>query len=498
MQYILSSKEIKAWDEFTILHEPISSIALMERAAFACSKWIMNKWDSKSPIVIFCGNGNNGGDGLVIARHLLEFGYKITVYTDLENNKRSIDNQKNMDELKNLFSQSLCSINDNYEIAQDSIIIDALFGTGLNKCIDGKEKIWIEKINSFSNKKISIDVPSGLMIDEYDENNYCIQADYTLTFQCYKYTFLFPETGKYCGKIIRIDIGLLNEYLKIIDSKKYIIDSKLSSSIYKARKSFSHKGTYGHSLLICGSHGKMGACILASKACLRSGTGLLSILIPETENDILQISTPEAMSITYKENSSLPSIENYTSIGIGSGLGTSEKSIAIIQALFPQTSIPLILDADALNIISLQLELLEELPKGSLLTPHPKEFDRLFGESKNSFERHMKQLSESKKHGIYILLKGKHTCISSPEGESYFNLTGNAGMAKGGSGDVLTGIITALFAQYKNMLQAAILGVYLHGLAGDLTLNDQSQESMLASDLIEHLGNAFASFDTSL
>jgi NAD(P)H-hydrate epimerase len=204
------------------------------------------------------------------------------------------------------------------------------------------------------------------------------------------------------------------------------------------------------------------------------------------------------MSITYKENSSLPSIENYTSIGIGSGLGTSEKSIAIIQALFPQTSIPLILDADALNIISLQLELLEELPKGSLLTPHPKEFDRLFGESKNSFERHMKQLSESKKHGIYILLKGKHTCISSPEGESYFNLTGNAGMAKGGSGDVLTGIITALFAQYKNMLQAAILGVYLHGLAGDLTLNDQSQESMLASDLIEHLGNAFASFDTSL
>lgn len=490
MSYILSSTEIRQWDQYTITNEPITSINLMERAAKQCSEWLMKRWDITYPMVLFCGNGNNGGDGLAIARHLLENGYHITVLRE-ETNQRSEDNQINLDKLTDLYKSCIHSFTDQVFISKDTILIDALFGTGLNRPIEGTAKKWIDELNKYSNIKVSIDIPSGLFAEDSMQSNTVVNADFTLTFQCFKQSFLFPETGKYCGKIEVLDIGLHPNYINELKPKASLIDQHLAQTLFQKRNQFAHKGTFGHSLLFVGSEGKMGASILATKACLRSGSGLTTVLTPSDQNQIVQITVPEAMTIPYETSSALPRLDTFTSIGIGCGLGTQEQIQRMIEQLILDSTVPLILDADALNTISIKKELLDSLPKDSLLTPHVKEFERLFGTCENATDRYKLQLQISVKHGIYILLKGKHSCVTTPDGFSYFNTTGNPGMAKGGSGDVLTGILTGLYASYRDMKKVAILGVYLHGLAGDFAAQKKSEESMLASDIIEELGNAF-------
>lgn len=490
MIYVLPCDTIQQWDRFTIQHEPISSLDLMERAASQCVEWLCKKWSNQYSFAIFCGNGNNGGDGFAVARILLNKGYSVKVFI-APDAKRSHDNQANLNTLKGLLPTCIHEITDSKSISTSDIILDALFGTGISKPVDGLFGQCIETINKLSNTKVSIDIPSGLFPDEIRMDSLAVQADYTLTFQCFKRSFLFPETGSFCGKIIVLDIRLHSSFDPDGCFVYQLLDTNWAKSVHIPRKPFTHKGTYGHSLIIAGSHGKMGACILAAKACLRSGTGLLTLSIPETENQIIQTVVPEAMTIPYLPQDSLPHLESFNAIGVGCGLGTTETSYQLISNLLQKSGLPLVLDADALNSIASNKEWLLKIPKGSVITPHPKEFDRLFGESSTTYERFEKQIDQAKKWGLYILLKGRYTSIVTPEGEVFFNINGNPGMATGGSGDVLTGIITSLFAQYSSMELAVKLGCFIHGFAGDLAREAKTEVSLIASDIIEYLPLAF-------
>lgn len=495
MSKLFSVSQIQAWDTYTIEHEPISSIELMERAAKECVAWIIQKWpDTDTTFAIFCGNGNNGGDGLAIARLLILSAYHVNVCL-IDNSKRSEDNAAMLKELEFLYKRCIVYISKCPVIDSNVVIVDALFGTGLSRRPVGLIEELIGFFNSAPNTIVSIDIPSGLPADAIMPQGEVVNSDYTLTFQQYKPSFLFPETGRFCGKLSILDIGLHPVFSLNETTESFILDEEIVRSVYKKRNEFSHKGNYGNALLIVGSHGKMGAAVLASKACMRSGAGLLTVLVPSEENMIIQVSVPEAMTMDYTEASY--DFTKFNSIGIGCGFGIDLNAFNILVQLLQQYREPMILDADALNLLSLHNELLDLVPAGSLLTPHPKEFDRLFGECSNSFDRNKQQIKMSEKYKLFIILKGRNTSISTPEGCCYYNITGNAGMAKGGSGDTLTGILTALYAQYHSMLSAALLGVYLHGLAGDVAATKFSKESMLATDLIECLGDAFLRFESA-
>jgi ADP-dependent NAD(P)H-hydrate dehydratase / NAD(P)H-hydrate epimerase len=495
---ILSAQQIRDWDQYTIKNEPIGSADLMERAAGKCVEWIVQKdWQQKQ-FHIFCGKGNNGGDGLVIARQLWQQGYSIQVHI-LESGKiGSEDFQTNLQRLHDLGFTDLSYIQSrDYfpTISSQDIIIDALFGSGLNNPLNGIASELVSYINQSGAIIVAIDLPSGLFIDASSQKNTVVEADHTLTFQCMKLSLLMRENAQYIGEVILLDIGLHPAYLDSISTAFEFIDAELIKSIYRPRNAFAHKGTYGHALLIGGSYGKIGAIQLAVKACLRSGAGLTTAFIPQCGYQIMQTALPEAMVIADKEDqylSALPDdIEKYNAIGIGPGMGTKSETIQLLSFILRRFSKPVVIDADGLNCLAQEQDLLLHLPACSILTPHPKEFERLFGTTSNDFERIELARIKAKELNTIIVLKSHHTLIALPGGMCYFNSTGNAGMAKGGSGDVLTGIITALLAQGYPPEQAAILGVYLHGLAGDLAAEVLSTESMLASDIIMFLSKAF-------
>jgi ADP-dependent NAD(P)H-hydrate dehydratase / NAD(P)H-hydrate epimerase len=492
---ILTASQLREADAFTIANEPIASIDLMERAAGACVEWISKHNFPNKQFLIFCGPGNNGGDGLAIARMLFENKSAVKVFLIGEEAKRSKDFSNNLERLKskNVPVTLIQSEKDFPQISDDDVIIDALFGTGISKNVSGLFADCISRINSSPASVISIDIPSGIF-DNDDTGGTVVHADHTLTFQSPKFSFLFSSTGKYCGQFTVLDIGLDKKYIETTGSMKKYITSEDVLKILKPREKFSHKGDYGHSLLIAGSRDKTGAALLAASACLRSGTGLLTVHLPSASRTILQTALPEAMvSIDSHEDiiSVFPDTAKYDAIGIGPGIGTDQRTADAFLAFIEKYTKPLVIDADALNILAAHPPYLKVLPHNSILTPHPGEFTRLAGSTEDEFIRHARQLEFSKKFKVIIVLKGAHTCITTPEGESWFNSTGNPGMAKGGSGDVLTGMITAFLAQGYSPLDSAILGTYLHGLAGDIAKEKGSEHSMLAGDIIENIPDAF-------
>jgi NAD(P)H-hydrate epimerase len=498
---ILSAEQIRAWDQFTITNDPISSIDLMERAASKCFEWLEENNFLIYPFAIFCGKGNNGGDGLAIARMLANKGCTVSVYILEFGHKGTEDFQVNLARLHQYPSVNIQFIQDEtnfHELSKDTIVIDALFGSGLTRPLDGITERLVEYINKSGCTVISIDIPSGMSVDKSSKGNPMIRADHTLTFQCYKQAFLVAENAEFIGEVIILDIGLSSEYLSSFDAKFELIDDNIINSIYKPRNKFAHKGFFGQSLIIAGSYGKIGAAVLSSKACLRTGVGLLTCYIPKCGYEIMQTSLPEAMVMTDINSSMITKIDDdvskYDSIGIGPGLGTAPETRSAIKELFSVYKKPSVIDADGLNGLSMDKSL-SSLPSGSILTPHPKEFERLFGVYKNDFERIDKTLTNAKQLNCTIVLKGHHTFIATAGGKGYFNSTGNAGMATAGSGDVLTGMITALLAQGYSSEQAAILGVYLHGSAGDIAAKEISQEAMIAGDIIDNIGNAFKLLD---
>ena len=495
---ILNADEIRLWDQFTIEHEPIASINLMERAAAACVEWIKEKGILSFPFTIFCGKGNNGGDGLAIARMLMESHCNVQVYILEFGHKGTGDFQINLERLHQSRAdiRFVQSEENFHEFKADEIIIDSLFGSGLNRPLEGVTAKLVNHINHSGRKIISIDIPSGLSADQSSKGNIIIKANDTLSFQCYKPAFLVTENNLYTGNVHILDIGLHPDFYNSVITQNELTDDAIIRSIYKPRNNFAHKGNFGHALLVAGSYGKMGAAVLCGKACLKSGAGLLTLHIPKSGYDILQTSLPEAMVMTDFNSSFTTKIEDnllkYDAIGIGPGIGTASETKTVLHELFRSYKKPVIIDADALNIISAQTDLLKLIPPGSILTPHPKEFERLFGPSENDFARIKLASKKAKELDCIIILKGHHSFIASPDGKGFFNNTGNSGMATAGSGDVLTGILTSLVAQGYSSVNAAILGVYIHGLAGDYAAEKESKEAMISGDIIDNLSNAFS------
>lgn len=492
---IFSSTQIKKWDTFTIENEPISSVDLMERAATACCKWLIGKNFGSLHFRIFCGKGNNGGDGLAIARLLIEHKCQVTIYILEFGNIGTDDFQTNLARLHECTTDIhfIQSADFFPSIGNDDIVVDALYGTGLNKPLQAISAALVNQINDCKAIKISIDLPSGLYADKNSKGNTIIQANQTLSFQNYKLAFLVPENENYCGEVHLLHIGLHSSYEENEPADFELIDEAIIKAIYKPRQKFAHKGSFGHAALLCGSKGMMGAAVLSSLACLRSGVGKLTTYIPQCGYDILQTTAPEAMAFIAGEDylSSATGIEKFNAVGIGPGIGVHPSHNKLLAGIFEKVNKPMVIDADALNIMAENKELLKLIPAQSILTPHPKEFERLFGKTESDFERLALASTKSKELNIYIVLKGHYGFISTPNGKEFFNSTGNAGMATAGSGDVLTGIITSLLAQGYSPAESSVFGVYLHGLAGDFAAAEFSQEAMLAGDIINCMPAAF-------
>ena len=495
---IFLSEQVREADAYTIKHEPISSINLMERAAGKCFDYINGNFNN-TVYHIFVGPGNNGGDGLVIARMLAEENKTVFVYILNISPNFSADFSENLVRLRALNEAKISEIKDLYkfpELNENEIVIDAIFGSGLSRPIQGFVADVIHKINESKNIVLSIDIPSGLFGEDNSENilNNIVKADYTLTFQFPKLAFLLPDNSKFVGEFKLFDIGVHKNYIK--QTKAQYFYTQQSDIKIKKRKKFSHKGTFGHAFLYSGSYGKTGALILSAKSCLRTGVGLLSAFVPQTSYNILQTSVPEAMCFTFNDiNSSFqtPDLSPYNAIGIGPGIGKERLSLAVLTDIIQKNKnkVPMVIDADGLNLLSENKYLLKELPENSILTPHPGEFKRLVKDYKNDTEKLDKLKKLSGKFKLLVVLKGANTVVAVPDGRLYFNTTGNPGMATAGSGDVLTGIILSLLAQNYNPLQAAVFGSFIHGLAGDLAAEIIGQNSLIASDIIDYLPQAF-------
>lgn len=502
LQKIFSLEQIRLADQFTIKNEPISSIDLMERAANECVIWLLQKANKKQPFTVFAGPGNNGGDGLVIARLLKEAGHSVEVFILNLSGKYSADFQINYNRAKKLVGLELNEWMDypkeDPNIPSDSIIIDAIFGSGLSKSLAGFSKKMIHYINELPNIKVAIDMPSGLYADKAldKSNDMVLRADYTLSFQFPKLAFLLPENESYVGQWHVLNIGLSPDYIENTQTHHYYLNHSFIASILKSRSKFSHKGSYGHLLLIAGNHVKMGAAILSGKAAMRTGAGLVTLHHPKNASALWVSAIPEVMSSPDENDeafSSLPPLQKYNTVAIGPGLGTNQQTAKALKLLIQEVQSPMVFDADALNILSENKTWLNFIPKHSIFTPHLKEFERLAGKFNSSYTLMAKAKEFANKYHVYLIIKGAHTMIFSPIGNVYFNSTGNPGMATGGAGDVLTGILGGLLAQSYSPLEACLLAVYIHGLAGDMAAEEWGFESLISSDMISHLGQAFKS-----
>lgn len=499
---IFTSKQIHELDAFTIEHEPITSIKLMERAAQTLSHSIMNQCDKATPIIIFAGPGNNGGDAMAVGRMLAEKQYDVTVYLFNIKNHLSEDCQVNRERLKESKRlRKFIEVTQEFdppELGEGTLVIDGLFGSGINKPLSGGFASLVKYINASPCKVISIDLPSGLMSEDntYNIQQNIIRADVTLTLQMKKLCMYLADCQQYLGRVEVLDISLSEQWMAAEQTPYTLIERNDVKSLLKPRPAFAHKGTMGHALIIGGSYGMAGAATLATKACMRSGAGKVTTHIPRAIYRIIQTCIPEAIVHLDKDEccfSEAVDVEHYDALAIGPGLGQRDSTaIALISQIRRSVHLPMLLDADALNILGARRAWMQQLPPGILMTPHPKEFDCMEGSTLTSdYERLSKARDAAQRLQSYVILKGHHSALCQPDGSVIFNSTGNAGMATAGSGDVLTGIIVGLMARGYNVPSAAILGNYLHGLAGDLAAEDLGEESLIASDIIAYLPKAF-------
>jgi hydroxyethylthiazole kinase-like uncharacterized protein yjeF len=493
---IFSAKQIYEADRSTIEKQQIGSDALMERASLQLFQWIHRKLKGAQPIIrLFCGTGNNGGDGLALARHLYDHGYSIVVYVVNYSDKRSDDFLLNLDRLKErkIWPEVINKDSGLPEIGQGDILVDAIFGIGLNRPPAPWVGSLIEKLNASGAFIISVDVPSGLYTDLDTGHKQAIRANMVLSFQLPKLIFFLPVSGAYSEQFELLDIGLDAEYLEQTETDYELIGKKEALRFYRPRNKFSHKGTFGHSLIIGGSYGKTGAIQLSSRACLKSGSGLVTAYVPRCGYLPLQTALPEVMVLTDPGEEHITSLDVQlpaNAIGIGIGLGTAEQTSTAFSDFLEVHRAPLVVDADALNILAKRKELLRKLPSRTVLTPHPGELKRLIGPWEGDFDKLKKAHAFSKEFDCILLIKGAHT-ITLYGGKGYVNNTGNPGMASAGSGDVLTGIITGLISQGYPPLEAAVFGAYLHGRAGDMAAVRCGYESLVAGEIIDSLGLAF-------
>lgn len=495
---IFRSDQIREIDGYTIANEPVSSVDLMERAALKLFEWIAGRFDRSKRIMVFAGPGNNGGDGLALARLLSEERYNTEVHFVNLTDKVSDDWNTNRLRLgktgKTTFS-SIDAIDQFPVICSDDLIVDAIFGSGLTRPAEGLAAEVIREINKTGCTVLAIDIPSGLFGEDNSLNisENIINADVTLSFQFPKLSFLLPENNDFVGTWHILPIGLHPNAIRDTPTPYSYIETKDIIHLLKSRKKFDHKGNFGHGLLVSGSQGKTGAAVLAAGAALRSGIGLITCHVPSGSGSVVQICMPEAMVQLDRNEKRITHVVNaevYTAIGAGPGIGTETETQKALHDLLKSCNKPMVLDADAINILGLNKDWISLIQPGTILTPHPKEFERIAGGSGNSFDRLLKQIAFSEKHKCIVILKGAHTSISFPDGRVCFNSTGNPGMSTAGSGDVLTGIILSLLSQGYSQENAAVTAVYIHGLAGDIAAEKSCYESVIASDITENIGNA--------
>lgn len=501
---ILPVNLIRESENFTIEHEPIASIDLMERAATSFVEHLFKHHDLPplSQIAVFCGPGNNGGDGLVIARLLAQNGFQVNALICTAEGNPTNEFSVNLERLKTLqlsnltikqvdSTESLRSVN-----LSPILVIDALFGIGLSKPLTGYFAEIVHFINALKSVVIAVDVPSGLYPDTHTpKNNACIFADLTFTFQYQKLGYLLPENEKRVGQVSVIDIGLLLP--PNTNPLQLTIDDELISKLLMKPSLFAHKGINGHGLLIAGSGDMPGAALLGAKSAMRGGIGKVTVHTPANVVSILAGFLPEAVISSDANpycfsNIDLENFPTINAIAIGPGLGQNQKSAVALSTLIDEIHSPMIFDADALNILANNKTWLSYLPEYSILTPHFKEFERLTGKAENDFDRLEKLTHFAKRYTVIVILKGANSAIAMPDGKLYFNTSGNPGMATAGSGDVLTGLLLAQLAKGYPPEIAAMIAVFIHGLAGDIAVQEkESFESLIATDIIEHLGEAF-------
>lgn len=499
---ILTGNQIHELDTYTIDNEPIASIDLMERAATAIADAIVEEWDAGARIVVFAGSGNNGGDALAVARMLTERGYSVETFLFNVHHRLSDGCTANRERLEATAPDGLFhEITGDFDpprLTADTVVIDGLFGSGLNRPLSGGFASLVRYINQSGARIVSIDMPSGLLAEDNTANdsNNIVRATLTLTLQHRKLCMLFADTQPFLGRVKVLDIGLSAEYVERAECRYEIVETDYVRRQMMQRGDFAHKGTMGHALLVAGAYGMSGAATLAARACLRSGVGKLTAVTPRCNYNIMQISVPEAIVALDREDyfSEAVPTDGITAVGIGPGLGTEEGSALAMMSEIQQTQCPLVLDADAINMLGTHGAWIDQLPGGVILTPHPREFDRLYGNTCYSdFDRLRAASQMAEDLRGYIVLKGHYTAICLPDGKVFFNDTGNAGMATAGSGDVLTGILTGLLARGYSQKHACITAVWLHGLAGDLAAERLGRESLTASDIISFLPEAFKS-----
>ena len=502
---IFTSAQIHELDRYTIEHEPIKSVDLMERAAKAITRAVAEEWTTHTPVVVFAGPGNNGGDALAVARLLTNEGYKVRTYLFNITNHLSDDCVTNRQRLLDgRHAKDFTEITAKFdppELTADTLVIDGLFGSGLNKPLAGGFASLVKYINQSPAKVVSIDVPSGLMSEDntYNVRANIIHATLTLTLHEKKLAFLFGDAQQFIGRLKVLDIRLSQEYIQKTEAQYYVLEESDVRSRLLHRDDFAHKGNMGNALIVAGSYGMSGAAILATRACLRSGVGKVTVHTPKKNYGVMQISVPEAvLHMDHEETAFTEAVDTdgFDALGIGPGLGCQETTAIAMIAQIRRAQCPIVADADALNILASHRAWMQQLPKGIIMTPHPKELDRLTGSPANAdFERLHRTRELAQSFQAYIILKGHNSALCLPDGQVVFNPTGNSGMATAGSGDVLTGIITALLARGYHQQNACIVGMYLHGLAGDIAVKTLGKESLTASDIIDYLPHAFKHLD---
>jgi NAD(P)H-hydrate epimerase len=497
---VFRTSQIKSIDAYTIQNEPVPSIDLMERAAKAVTHWLVQRFSSDRAVRLFAGPGNNGGDAWAVARLLSEQGFEnIQIYLLDLADRISGDSEANREKLIRQNRVQISQINGENSlpvIESTDLVIDGLFGSGLARPLEGLAARLVRHINQSGADIVSIDIPSGLFGEDNAGNirENIVKASYTLTFQFPKLSFFYAENEEYVGDWHILAIGLHPEIIEKTASEFHYVILKEVQKIIKKRRKFSHKGTYGNALLIAGSYGMMGAAVIAAKACLRAGVGLVTSHVPRSGVNIIQTALPESL-ISVDESDTIftgfPDLSKYQAVAVGPAIDCKAASQKALKNLIEASDKPMVIDADALNIMGRNKEWLRLIPKNSILTPHPKEFERIAGESRNSYERNMRQIELAKELGVYIILKGANSSVATPEGNCYFNSTGNPGMATAGSGDALTGILLSLLAQGYTPEQTTIAGIFLHGLAADLASLDLGEYSLISSDIVSYLGKAF-------
>ncbi len=501
MQHFLSASQIKEVDIATQHKLGLSTVGLVGMAAQAFVTQLLQDYPDTTQFVVIAGVGNNGADGLAIAKLLHRYQLGVSCYMLHASSQPSEATTELLPEVMQLLPVQMIDSEDSLpHYLSGCVLIDAIYGAGLNRPIIGLGAQLIGHINHARQEGIlhtvvSVDLPSGLQLSASSFGHTAVRADATYSFQVPKLAFVIPENAQFLGEVKLLDIGLDAEALASQRSVYQQLEAADMRAMVKVRPKYAHKGNFGRALLAGGSVGKIGAIRLAAEAALRVGAGVVTAYVPRCGLDVLQASLPEAMVVCDADKrfiTSAPPVENYTAIGIGPGMGTDEQSAAALRAFLEKAVSPVVLDADAINLLGLYPFMQALVPPGSILTPHAREFKRIAGPSSNDYEALERLLSTAKKLRSYIIFKGAHTCIATPDGFAYFNNTGNPGMATAGSGDTLTGMIVGLLAQGYTPLQASQLGVWLHGLAGDLAAAELGQEAMLAGDIIRKIGAAYA------